>query len=182
MRQADIFNEILINAFSQFIPCKVVTIKPNDQPWSNTYTRLLLRRKNRNYMIYKKINKEYNHILDKPNISPQLLSRYKAKQDKAHEKARNSANASNLANRRTKMNFYNTVNATMNNNSVSAKKKFSILLRLMKNDKFSGISPLNENNRIIHDPQMKSEIFNDFFASKSRVNGSDDEPPVLEKK
>ena len=62
----------------------------------------------------------------------------------------------------------------MNNNSVSAKKKFSILLRLMKNNKFSGISPLNENNGIIHDPQMKSEIFNDFFASKSRVNGSDD--------
>ena len=72
------------------------------------------------------------------------------------------------------MNIYNTVNATMNNNSVSAKKKFSILLRLMKNNKFSGISPLNENNGIIHDPQMKSEIFNDFFASKSRVNGSDD--------
>ena len=38
LRQADIFNEILINAFSQFIPCKIVTIKHNDQPWCNNFT------------------------------------------------------------------------------------------------------------------------------------------------
>ena len=72
-----------------------------------------------------------------------------------------------MANRRAKSAFYNTVNCTMNNHSISAKKKFSILLRLMKNNKFSGISPLNENDIIINDPKNKSEIFNNFFASKS---------------
>ena len=50
--QADIFDKILIDAFSQFVPCKSVPIRVNDQPWSNTYTRLLLRKKNRNYLIY----------------------------------------------------------------------------------------------------------------------------------
>ena len=171
-KQADIFNGILINAFSQFVPCKSVIFRANDQPWSNTYTRLLLRKKNRNYLFYKKINNEYNNLLSKPNIEPEILTRCKAKMTKAHSKARTAANASNLANRRAKNNFYNSVNATMNNFSISAKKKFSILLRLMKNNKYSGISPLNEDGNIIHDPKSKSEIFNDFFASKSKVSGS----------
>ena len=70
----------------------------------------------------------------------------------------------------------------MNDHSISAKKKFSILLKLMKNNKFSGISPLNENNDVIHDPKSKSEIFNDYFASKSQLNGQNEAPPHLEKK
>ena len=119
-KQADIFNGILINAFSQFVPCKSVIFRANDQPWSNTYTRLLLRKKNRNYLFYKKINNEYNNLLSKPNIEPEILTRCKAKMTKAHSKARTAANASNLANRRAKNNFYNSVNATMNNCSISA--------------------------------------------------------------
>ena len=45
--QTKLFENILMDAFSKFVPCKTVHIRPNDQPWSNTYTRLLLRRKNR---------------------------------------------------------------------------------------------------------------------------------------
>ena len=96
-----------------------------------------------------------------------MITRYVHKKNKALSKARESSHASDMANRRAKSAFHNTVNCTMNNNSISAKKKFSILLRLMKNNKFSGISPLNENDIIINDPKNKSEIFNNFFASKS---------------
>ena len=66
---------------SLVIPCKVVTIKPNDQPWSNSYTRLLIRKKNRNYLIYKKINSDYNQLLNQNNISPECLTRHKNKKD-----------------------------------------------------------------------------------------------------
>ena len=179
--QAELYDKILIDAFSQFIPCKTVTIRPNDQPWSNTYTRLLLRKKNRNYLIYKKINTDYNYLSNQANTSPEILTRYLAKKTKAFSKSRESSNTSNLANRRAKFAFYNTVNCTMNNYSISAKKKFSILLKLMKNNKFSGISPLNENGTTINDPKNKSEIFNEFFASKSTVHGLNDDPPNLEK-
>ena len=171
----------MIDAFSQFVPCKNVPIRVNDQPWSNTYTRLLLRKKNRNYLIYKKLNSDFTYLSNQPNTSPELLTRYLAKRNKAHSKARDAANASTSANRRTKFAFYNTVNCTMNNPSISAKKKFSILLRLMKSNKFSGIFPLNENNEIINDSKAKSDIFNDFFASKSKLNGHDDFPPNLER-
>ena len=104
------------------------------------------------------------------------------KRKKAFSKARASAHASDMANRRVKSAFYNTVNSTMNNHSISAKKKFSILLKLMKNNKFSGISPLDENGEIVNDPKQKSEIFNNHFASKSNLTGRNDDPPNLEKK
>ena len=179
--QAEKFEEVLKGAFDQFIPCKTVTIRPNDQPWSNSYTRLLLRKKNRNYLIYKKICSDYNLLLNQNNLSTEYLTRYLVKKDKAHTKARNAANSSNLANRRAKISFYNTVNATMNNLSISAKKKFSILLKLMKSSKFSGISPLNENDKVVNDPKSKGEIFNEYFGSKSRVIGLEDDPPQLER-
>ena len=131
--QADKFENVLSDIFTQFVPCKTVTIRPNDQPWSNSYTRLLLRRKNRNYLIYKKMNSAYNFLQSQDNVSPEILTRHLVKKDKAYKNARNAANTSNLANRRSKIAFYNTVNATMNNFSISAKKKFSILTKLMKN-------------------------------------------------
>ena len=179
--QPEKFDQILKDAFAQFVPCKHVTIRPNDQPWSSSYTRLLLRKKNRNYLIYKKISSDYNQLLNQNNISPECLTRHKNKKDNAHTKARNAANTSNLANRRAKISFYNTVNATMNNFSISAKKKCSILLRLMKSSNFSSISPLNEDDQIVNEPKNKTEIFNEYFASKSRVDGSDDDPPLLER-
>ena len=103
----------MIDAFSQFVPCKSVPIRVNDQPWSNTYTRLLLRKKNRNYLIYKKINSDFNYLSNQANASPELLTRYLAKKNKAHSKARDAANSSNLAKRRTTFAFYNTVNCTI---------------------------------------------------------------------
>ena len=74
-----------------------------DQPWSNTYTRLLLCKKNRNYLIYKKINTDYNYLSNQTNTSPELLTRYLAK--------------------KTKFAFCNIVNCTLNNNSISATTK-----------------------------------------------------------
>ena len=69
----------------------------------------------------------------------------------------------------------------MNNYSISPKKKFSILLKLMKNNKFLPTPPLLENNVTINEPQQKSELFNTFFASKSNVQGANDNPPILQR-
>ena len=74
-------------------------------------------------MIYKKINSEYLILENQNDESNEILTRYLRKKEKAHTKARNAANASNLANRRAKFDFYNSVNAMMNNYSISAKKK-----------------------------------------------------------
>ena len=109
------------------------------------------------------------------------MTKYLGRKNKAFKKSRDSANQSTLANRRAKVSFFNTVNATMNNVNIPARKKFNILQKLMKNNKFSPTPPLLEGGNIVKEPKQKSDIFNEFFASKSYVDGFDDEPPNLER-
>ena len=182
LNQCEIFTNVLTQAFTQFVPTKTVTIRPTDAPWSNSYTRLLLRKKNRNYLFYKKDETEYNKILNSNSPQPEIVTRLLNKRDKALNKSRNSANESSKANRGVKAAYTNTVNSLLRNPSISAKKKFGILLKLMKNNKFSSIPPLIENEDIINDPKQKSNILNDFFASKSTVPNCNDPAPHLEQR
>ena len=179
--QAELYSKVLTDAFSLFVPCKTVLIRQVDQCWSNTFTRLLLRKKNRNYQLYKKACVNYEHVISQPNTPPDIITKYLARKNKAYLKSRNAANESTKANRRAKTALYSSVNSTMNNFNISAKKKFSILLKLMKNNKFSPTPPIIENNDTINDPTLKGEIFNAFFAAKSTVQGSDDLPPNLQR-
>ena len=180
--QADIFSNILKEAFSQFIPSKSVDIRPTDQGWCNSFTRLLLRKKNRNYLFYKKCEMDYQKCLKENNPSPELVTRLLNRKNKAFHSSREAANDSTKANRRAKSSFYNTVNDTLRNHSLSAKKKFSILLKLMKNNKFSNIPPLVENNITVQDPLEQSNIFNKHFAAKATVPNENDPVPILQRK
>ena len=104
--QAEHFTEILHNAFSLFVPTKTVVVRSTEQPWCNTFTRLLLRKKNRNYQFYKKINCQYLSELNQLNPNLTLVSRLKMKRDAAFAKSRTAANKSLAANKRTKSNFF----------------------------------------------------------------------------
>ena len=108
------------------------------------------------------------------------MTRFLNRRNKALDKSRQSANESCKANRRVKSSDNNTVNSLLNNPSITAKKKFGILLKLMKNGKFSNTPPLVENDITIEDPLQKSNIFNTFFASLSTVQNSNDPAPHLE--
>ena len=123
-QQAEAISDILISAQKQFIPIKTITIKATDQPWVNSYTRLLMRKKNRNYRIFKKVNSELLSILSNQGFSEELVTRLREKKSRASRKARASANASTKANLRAKNAFFNTVNATMQNYEISVKKSF----------------------------------------------------------
>ena len=144
--QAELYTNFLTEASAQFVLCKTVPIRHNDQPWSNTYTRLLLRKKNRNYKFYKKANNKYANLLAQENVNQETLTKYLYKKNRAYEKARDAANESTKANKRVKLAFYNSVNSTLNNSCITPKKKFQILLKLMKNNKFSPTPPLIEDS------------------------------------
>ncbi len=180
--QAEYFSNFLTETVVKFVPTKKVVMKPTDQPWLCSYTRLLIRRKNRNYQFFKKVNCQYRSSINNPNISEETVTRLKNKKDKAHSKFRSASNESNKANRRAKQAFFNSVNATMHNSSISAKKKFNILKRLMKNNKIANIPPLFQNGNVINDAQTKSNIFNELFANKATVSGNDDPIPILPEK
>ena len=114
------------------MPLNTITIRPYDAPWCNSYTRLLLRKKNRNYKIYKKYETDYQKIITSNNPSPETVTRYLDRKNKAFEKSRQSANEFCKANKRVKTAYSNTINSVLNNYAIPAKKKFAILLKLMK--------------------------------------------------
>ena len=88
-----------------------------------SFIRLLMRKKNRNYRIFKKVNSELLSVLSNQGFSEELVTRLREKKSRASLKARSSANASTKANLRAKNAFFNTVNSTMQNYEISAKKK-----------------------------------------------------------
>ena len=180
--QAEAITEVLTEAFNKFIPRKTVTVRPSDQPWVNSYTRLLLRKKNRNYQFYKKVNSHYLNSISGNDFSAKIVTRLGSKRSKAENAYKLSNFESNNANRRAKQTFFNTITATMHNHNISSKKKFCILSKLMKNNKISHIPPIIEDEKIVTDPKQKANIFNNFFASKSSVQGADDPTPVLPQK
>jgi hypothetical protein len=84
--------------FSQVSYHKLLIIRPADAPWSNSYTRLLLRKKNRNYLLYKKYETDYKKVINSNNPKPEIVTRYLSRRDKALQKSRHSANESLKAN------------------------------------------------------------------------------------
>ena len=66
--QAEIYTNILKETFAKFVLCKIVGIRPTDMAWCNAYTRLLQRKKNRNYHIFKKCSCDYPNALNEHNI------------------------------------------------------------------------------------------------------------------
>ena len=55
----------------------------------------------------------------------------------------------------------------------------SVMHDRLKNNKISSTPPIIENEHIINDPKEKSNVFNNYFASKSRVPNFDDPVPHL---
>ena len=133
-------------------------------------------------MIYKKYVTEYNRAANSNNPSPEVVTRLLKRKENALKKSRKSANESLKANNRVRATYNNSVNSVLSNPSISAKKKFGILLKLMKNSKFSTTPPLIEQDDTINDSKVKSNIFNQFFASKSTVPNFNDPPPNLVQK
>ena len=68
MVSCSLYTNILKEAFAKFVPWKIVGIRPTDMAWCNAYTRLLQRKKNRNYHIFKKCSCDYPNALNEHNI------------------------------------------------------------------------------------------------------------------
>ena len=69
----------------------------------------------------------------------------------------------------------------MNNFHISAKKKFSILNKVLCKFKSSTITPLIEDDKTLTDSKGKADILNNHFADKASVDGHNDTPLKLDK-
>ena len=91
--------------------------------------------KNRNYRIFKKVNLDLLSVVGKHGYCEELVIRLRDKKSRAHKRSCFSANESSKANLRAKNAYFNTVNKKTQNYEISAKKKFSILTKHIKNQK-----------------------------------------------
>ena len=62
-KQVSIFNEILMNIFSNFTPNKLVTFDDRDPPWMNDFVKSKIKWKDQLYKIYTKNRYKYNDYL-----------------------------------------------------------------------------------------------------------------------
>ena len=72
IEQADAYSDILTDVFTRFVPSKLITIRESDQPWLNKFTRLLIRKKNRNYALLRRATVKLTTVNITPNVSPDL--------------------------------------------------------------------------------------------------------------
>ena len=172
---------LLTEALNRFVPTKTFKAHTNDQPWTNAHTRRLLRKKNRNYKLFKKANETYIAAKNNPQSTPETVTKLLNNKQNKFNKSRQASNESVKANRRAKTDYFNSVNATLRNRELTPKKKFEILLRLTKKFKHSNIPPIVENEKVVNSATEKSNIFNQFFAEKSSLESFDDDAPDLEK-
>ena len=177
--QPQLMTDVLTNIFSQFVTTRLIKVRQDTVPWTNAYTRLLLRKKNRNYYIFKRNKTKYLYAASDNNIQDSQLTRLKTKMENSHKKSSSSSNMYKYADKRSKISFFNSVNSTLNNNNISAKKKFAILTKLMKNQKISTIPQLIENGQTVNDSFDKSDLLNRHFASKAQVPNPEDTPPNI---
>ena len=137
------------------ILCKMVTVRPNDKPWFNSFLRRLLRKKNRAHHFAKKSN---------TNISWQYF------RDARNEYTSAVANA--------KKDFENIRYATLAQKGAENPKKWWTLLKsVLGQCSESNIPPLIHNDNIITDDKSKADLFNTFFTNVSDLDDSNADVP-----
>ena len=80
-KQVSIFNEILMNIFSNFTPNKLVTFDDRDPPWMNDFVKSKIKWKNQLYKIYTKNGYKHNDYLQLKEATV-LVSQVIAKEKK----------------------------------------------------------------------------------------------------
>ena len=166
------FTQTLQNIRNDCVSHKKVKIYEKDQPWLDKDTRQKLTKKNRAFKVYSKA------IDQVKRMNYPLLDNTKAK--KLFKKYKTAKKDFEYSSRKSKQQYFNNLKSTLSNPEITSKKKFAILKRLTNTGKNSNIPPLIDNDEIIHKPKEKAEVFNNHFAKKSKLKGSQDEPPELE--
>ena len=80
--QAQCYSKVLIDCFEKFVPKREVFFKPQSLPWCNTYTRLLLRKKNRNYKFFKQVSQKHLLAQQNPNSEEITITKLLVKKNK----------------------------------------------------------------------------------------------------
>ena len=138
-----IFNQTLINIFSNYIPNKLITTDDEDPPWMNDYIKRKIMEKKVACKSFNTNNKNYDAYLKLQTISTELSEMISKRKDDYHRQ----------------------LSDKLNDPETSAKAYWSILKTLYNGKKIPLIPPILVNNKLILNFQEKANHFNTSFTS-----------------
>ena len=143
--------ETFLNIARNCIPNKVVIVRPGDKPFFNKELRKMRRKKNIAHRKAKRSNKPADW-----------------------EQFRKMRNEYNLSIKNAKANSEQTRAEKLRDKESLSPKKWWRLAKsfLQKDGKKSAYPPLKVGDDLVCDDKSKAEVFNDFFASSSKLEDS----------
>ena len=139
--QVELLNEVLLNIYSNFIPNKVMTIRPRQAHWITQAVKSFLRKNNRAYNSFVRNGRPG----DKLEGIQAMIS----------EGARLIEEA--------KRNYFLEAGKTLASPATSSKTYWTLINTVLNKVKIPMIPPLLENGLFVTDLTEKAQIFNDYF-------------------
>ena len=139
--QVKLLNEVLLNIYSNFIPNKVKTIRPQQAPLVTPTVRNFLRKKNRAYRIFMRSGQ--------PDDKLQGIQNMISEGSRWIEEA--------------KRGYFLKAGRALANPEIGTKKYWSLINTVLNKAKIPIIPPLLEDGIFITNFAEKAQIFNDYF-------------------
>ena len=152
-----IFNKVVLNILSNFIPHEVIVCKDKDLPWFNEKIKSLMK------------NSELTMLIAKNIGSSQLRKNLSSLQQWLRDLIDDS-----------KQKYFLRLTQKLNTIQKSTKAYLALLKISLNNRKIPVIPPLFHNNKFVTDFKEKAELFNSFFAKQcSLIKNESKLPPRL---
>ena len=170
------FTNKLVEIRDTCVPNKEFKIFEKDRPWFTSLVKNKLRKSNRLYKAYKKLNETFSkthpHDPNKAKLGETVTN--------AHDNYKSAKKDYVKCARQAKTQYLRNLKKTLLNPGVSSKKKFKILSRTMNTGKNAHIPPLIDNGRVIHKPNEKANILSEYFSAKATLNNPEAPAPQPE--
>ena len=142
-----------------FIPNKIVTIRPSDSPWYDNRLRRLKR----------KLDKIHNKA-KKSNNDPNIWSNYREVRNEYNRQIKNAEQDYNIK----------LASNLQKSKVISPKRWWNLAKTFLGQNNDSSYPPITENDVVHFDPGRKAQAFNNFFLSHSTINSDHVTLPELE--
>ena len=138
--QVNPLSQLLINIFSNFIPNKIVKVKPQQAPWITKAIKIFLRKRNRAYKSFAKsdYSQERSEMIQQMTLQGTRLVEG------------------------AKQRYFLNIGQKLSRPDTGNKMYWSLINRVNK-AKIPLIPPLLENGKFVLDLESKAQILNDYF-------------------
>ena len=140
-KQVSIFNETIMNIFSNFVPNKLVTFDDSDFPWMNEFIKNKIKWKHRIYKTYIKNSRKESYYVkfqEATTLVSEVISRRKKE-------------------------YQNHIALKLNDPMTTTKIYWSILKTFCNGKKVPIIPPILINDKLISDFEVKANHLNIFL-------------------